>query len=69
MEDRKTHFIILLSKGKNASQACNKICQVYGEDILKNANVEKFRRSDFSLKDEQRAGRLLGVNDNKKNFN
>ena len=71
MEDRNTHLRHILlfyyRKEKNASQVCKKICEVYGEDALKERQCrnwfDKFRKGDFSLKDEHRSGRPLDVND------
>ena len=46
-------------KGKNAAQACKKICAIYGEDILSKLAARKwlacFRVGNFDVKDEPRS--------------
>lgn len=53
-------------KGKNASQACEKICAVYGEGTLSKATAKrwfaKFRSGDLDIKDEPRSGRPVVKN-------
>jgi len=48
-------------KGKNAAQACEKICAVYGEGALSKSAARKwfarFRSGNFDVKDEPRSGR------------
>jgi len=43
-------------KGKNAAQACEKICAIYGEDTLSKSAARKwftrFRAGNFDVKDE-----------------
>ncbi|EZA52196.1 hypothetical protein X777_08709 [Ooceraea biroi] len=59
MEENKEHFRHLMlfyyRKGKNASQATNSICSVYGEGALAERTVHKwfakFRAGEFNLKD------------------
>jgi len=50
-------------KGKNAAQACEKICAIYGEDILSKSAARKwfarFRAGNFDVKDEPRSGRSM----------
>jgi len=55
-------------KGKNAVQAHRKLCNVYGEDILKVRQCQnwfaKFQSGDFYVKDVERSGRLVEVHGN-----
>lgn len=50
-------------KGKNAAQACEKICAVYGEGTLSKSAARKwfarFRSGNFDVKDESRSGRPI----------
>ena len=50
-------------KGKNAAQTCEKICAIYGEDILSKSAARKwfarFRAGNFDVKDEPRSGRPI----------
>jgi len=50
-------------KGKNAAQACEKICAIYGEDTLSKSAARKwfthFRAGNFDVKDEPRSGRSI----------
>ena len=50
-------------KGKNAVQACEKICAIYGEDTLSKSAAQKwfarFRAGNFDVKDEPRSGRPI----------
>lgn len=50
-------------KGKNASQAREKICEVYGDDALKTRIAQKwfarFRSGNFDVKDAPRSGRPI----------
>lgn len=54
-------------KGKNASQAQKKLCAVYGDEALKERQCrnwfERFRSGDFSLKNSQRSGRPVEVDE------
>ena len=47
-------------KGKNAAQACKKICAIYGEDTLSKAAARKwfarFRAGNFDVEDEPCSG-------------
>ena len=60
-------FIFYFRKGKNAAQAAKKLRDVYGEEVLKARQCrnwfDKSRLGDFSLKDEQRSGRPIEVDD------
>jgi len=53
-------------KGKNAAQACEKICATYDEDTLsKSAALEwfaRFRVGNFDMKDELHSGRPITEN-------
>ena len=50
-------------KGKNAAQACEQICAIYGEDTLSKSVARKwcarFRAGNFDVKDEPRSGRPI----------
>ncbi|EFN65190.1 Histone-lysine N-methyltransferase SETMAR, partial [Camponotus floridanus] len=67
----KTHFRHILlyyfRKGKNASQAHKKLCAVYGNEALKERQCQnwfaKFCSGDFSLKNAQRPGRPVEVDE------
>ncbi|EFN75091.1 Histone-lysine N-methyltransferase SETMAR, partial [Harpegnathos saltator] len=54
-------------KGKNASQAHKKLCAVYGNEALKERQCQnwfaRFRSGDFSLKNAQRSGRPVEVDE------
>lgn len=71
MEKQNEHFrhilLFYFRKGRNASQAHKKLCAVYGDEALKERQCQnwfaKFRSGDFSLKDEQRSGRPVEVDD------
>ena len=71
MENQKEHYrhilLFYFRKRKNASQAHKKLCTVYGDEALKERQCQnwfdKFRSSDFSLKDEKRSGRTVEVDD------
>ncbi|KAK6062057.1 hypothetical protein COOONC_00272 [Cooperia oncophora] len=60
-------LLFYFCKGKNASQAHKKLCAVYGDEALKERQCQnwfaKFRSGDFSLKDEERSGRPVEVDD------
>ena len=65
MEENEVHFRYLIfffyQKGKNATQAANKICAVYGEGAVAERTVRKwfarFKAGDFNLEDQERPGR------------
>ncbi|VDO08452.1 unnamed protein product [Rodentolepis nana] len=71
MKERDVHFRHILlyyfRKGKNASQAQKKLCSVYGDEALKERQCrnwfERFRSGDFSLKNSQRSGRPVEVDE------
>jgi len=46
MEENKVHFrhlmLFFYRKGKNATQAANKICAVYGEGVVAERTVRKW---------------------------
>ncbi|KOX70315.1 Histone-lysine N-methyltransferase SETMAR [Melipona quadrifasciata] len=71
MEEQDAHFRHILlyyfRKGKNASQAHKKLCAVYGNEALKERQCQnwfaKFRSGDFSLKNAQRSGRPVEVDE------
>jgi len=50
-------------KGKNAAQACEKICAIYDEDTLSKSAARKwfarFRVGNFDVKDDPRSGRPI----------
>jgi len=50
-------------KDKNAAQACDKICAIYGEDTLSKSAARKwfvrFRAGNFYVKDEPRSDRPI----------
>ncbi|XP_011065828.1 PREDICTED: histone-lysine N-methyltransferase SETMAR-like [Acromyrmex echinatior] len=50
-------------KGKNAAQAYEKICAIYGEDTLSKSITRKwfacFRTGNFDVKDKSRSGRPI----------
>jgi len=61
MEENKVHFrhlmLFFYRKGKNATQAANKICAVYGEGAVAERIVRKwfarFKAGDFNLEDQE----------------
>ena len=71
MEEQDVHFRHILlyyfRKGKNASQAHKKLCAVYGNEALKERQCRnwfvRFRSGDFSLKNAQRSGRPIEVDE------
>lgn len=71
MGSQSEHFrhilLFYFRKGVNASQAHKKLCAVYGDEALKERQCQywfaKFRSGDFSLKDEERSGRPVEVDD------
>ncbi|EFN85671.1 hypothetical protein EAI_07018, partial [Harpegnathos saltator] len=60
--NEKLRFILqyYYDKGKNAAQACEKMCAVYGEGTLSKCAARKwfahFRSGNFDVKDESRSG-------------
>jgi len=50
-------------KGKNAAQACKKICAIYDKDTLSKSAARKwfvrFRAGNFDVKDESPSGRPI----------
>jgi len=61
MEENKVHFrhlIFFYRKGKNVTQAINKICAIYSEDVIAERTVRKwfarFKAGDFNLEDQER---------------
>lgn len=71
MEHGNFHYrnvlLYYFRKGKNATEAHQKLCDVYGDKAIKIRQCQnwfsKFRDGDFSLKDEPRPGRPLQVSD------
>jgi len=65
IEENKVHFKHLMLffywKDKNATQAANKICAVYGEGAVVERTVRKwfarFKAGDFNLEDQECPGR------------
>lgn len=71
MEKQDAHFRHILlyyfRKGKNASQAHKKLCAVCGNEALKERQCQnwfaKFCSGDISLKNAQRSGRPVEVDE------
>ena len=71
MKERDAHFRHILlyyfRKGKKASQAHKKLYAVYKNEALKERQCQnwfaKFRSGDFSLKNAQRSGRPIEVDE------
>lgn len=71
MEEQDVHFRHILlyyfHKGKNASQVQKKLYAVYGNEALKDRQCQywfpRFRFGDFSLKNTQRSGRSVKVDE------
>lgn len=65
MENQKQHFRHILlfyyRKGKNAVQSRKKLCDMYGEDVLKESQCQnwfvKFRSDDFDIEDASHSGK------------
>ncbi|CAK9808456.1 Histone-lysine N-methyltransferase SETMAR [Anthophora quadrimaculata] len=65
MVANKVHYrhlmLFFFRKGKNATQAANKICAVYGESAVAERTVRKwfarFKAGNFDLEDQERQGR------------
>jgi len=59
----KIHYILQYhyDKGKNAAQACEKICAIYDENTLSKSRkwFARFRAGNFDVKNEPRSGRPL----------
>ncbi|XP_078032732.1 histone-lysine N-methyltransferase SETMAR-like [Augochlora pura] len=68
-QDVRFRHILLyhFRKGKNASQVRKKLCAVYGNEALKERQCQnwfaRFRSGDFSLKNAQRCGRPVEVDE------
>ena len=59
MEENKVHLMLFFyRKGKNITQAANKICAVYGEDAVAERTVRKWfaRFKADDLEDQERLG-------------
>ena len=62
MEKNKVHFRHLMpffyQKDKNATQAANKICAVYGESAERTVRkwFARFKAGDFNLEDQESPG-------------
>jgi len=80
MEENKVHFrhfrhlmLFFYRKGKNATQAANKICAVYGEDAVAERIVRKwfarFKAGDFNLEDQECPGRLSIIDEDQIKMN
>ncbi|KFM71932.1 Histone-lysine N-methyltransferase SETMAR, partial [Stegodyphus mimosarum] len=52
-------FLFYFHKGKNATQACEKLHEVYGDDALTTRQFAKFRSGNFVVNDAPRSGRPL----------
>ncbi|XP_026826501.1 histone-lysine N-methyltransferase SETMAR-like [Ooceraea biroi] len=71
MEQNKQYFRYLMlfyfHKGKNATQTKEKICAVYGEDVVSERVCQnrfaEFRASDTTCEDGKRSGRPLVADD------
>ncbi|XP_047367610.1 histone-lysine N-methyltransferase SETMAR-like [Vespa velutina] len=71
MEEQAVHFRHILlyyfRKGKIASQAQKKLCAVYENEALKERHCQnwfaRFRSGDFSLKNAQRSGRPVEIDE------
>ena len=66
---KKIRYILqyYYDKGKNAAQACEKICAIYGEDTLSKSAARKwfarFRAGNFDVKDEPCSGPITEKSD------
>ena len=63
MEENKVHFrhlmLFFYRKGKNATQAANKICALYDEGAVAERMLcgsGRFKAGDFNLEDQERPG-------------
>lgn len=60
-------LLFYFRKGKNASQACNKLRKVYGDKSIKERQCQrwykKFNEGDFDLNDAPRSGRPTEIDD------
>ena len=62
LKENKVHLMLFFyRKGKNVTQAANKICAVYGEGAVAERTVRKwfarFKTGDFNLEDQKRPDR------------
>ncbi|KAG5348093.1 SETMR methyltransferase, partial [Acromyrmex charruanus] len=72
MENEKVHIRHVMlwefKQGNSAKGTAEKICSVYGEDLISDRTVRhwfaKFRSGDTTLKDGPRAGRPSDLDDN-----
>jgi len=62
-KEKIRYILQYYDKGKNAAQACEKICAIYGEDTLSKSAAWKwfarFRAGNFDVKNEPRSGRPI----------
>lgn len=62
-------LLFYFRKGKNATQACEKLRKVYGNDALTERQCQrwfaKFRSGDFDVNDAPRSGRPMKADDDK----
>jgi len=71
MENFEEHIRYILfyyfKKGKKATEAREKLCRVYGRNVVKKHQYQnwfaRFRDGDFSVKDAHRSGRPFKIND------
>ena len=71
MECENEHYrhilLFYFLKGKNAASAYEKIVYVYGKEAISERTCQnwfkRFCSKDFALKNKQRPGRLIQVND------
>ena len=69
MEDQNLHYrhilLFYLKKGKNASQALDKVCSVYGKEAISLCSyqrwIEKFWSGDLSVENSSRTGRSTEI--------
>ena len=73
MEDQNLHYrhilLFYLKKGKNASQALNKVCSMYGKDAISLRSYqrwfEKFWSGNLSVENSSRTGRPTEIETDK----
>ena len=73
MEDQNLHYrhilLFYLKKGKNASQALDKVCSVYGKEAISLCSyqrwIEKFWSGDLSVENSSRTGRQTEIETDK----
>jgi len=62
-KEKIRYILYHYGKGKNAAQACEKICAIYGARTLSKSAARKwfarFRAGNFDVKDESRSGRSI----------